>query len=108
MIKGYTYILTNFHRTILYVGATNDIERRVLEHKAGIGGVHTSKYKIKYLLYFESFINLDDAFVREKQLKNWHRDWKWNLIKEHNPELVDLAKDWFDKTDIRSVIDGRF
>ncbi|WP_420577268.1 GIY-YIG nuclease family protein [Ekhidna sp.] len=106
MKKGYTYILSNAKRTLLYVGMTNDIEVRVLQHKAGTGSKYTAKYHLKYLMHFEAFSSIEQAIEREKQLKNWHKEWKWNLIKESNPELNDLAEDWFDEDDIESVKTG--
>jgi putative endonuclease len=90
MIKGYTYILTNKNLTVLYVGATRDLKRRVNQHKYGNGSVFTRKYNVTILVHFQEFDNFTDAFVREKQLKNWHKDWKWDLIKETNPELKEL------------------
>ncbi len=104
MKVGYVYILSNFKRTSLYVGMTNDIERRMLEHKAGFGSVHSARYNLKYLMHFEECPSIGEAIIREKNLKNWHKDWKWNLVKENNPELKDLAEDWFDEEDIRSVL----
>lgn len=108
MKNGYVYILSNYNRTALYIGMTNDIERRILEHKAGIGSEHTKKYQLKHLMYFEKFQIIKDAILREKQLKNWHKQWKWNLIKQNNPNLADLAFDWFDEKDIKSVLTGKF
>ncbi|WP_425390337.1 GIY-YIG nuclease family protein [Ekhidna sp.] len=107
MRNGYTYILSNAKRTLLYVGMTNDIEVRVLQHKAGMGSKYTKKYHLKYLMHFETFPLIEQAIEREKQLKNWHKEWKWNLIKAHNPELNDLAEDWFDESDIESVLTGK-
>ncbi len=106
MKEGYVYILSNYNRTSLYIGMTNDIERRVLEHKAGVGSEHTKKYKLKCLMYFEKSPSIQEAIAREKQMKNWHKEWKWNLIKENNPSLEDLAFDWFDEKDIQSVLTG--
>lgn len=101
-------MLSNYYRSVLYVGMTNDIEVRILQHKAGIGSSFTKKYRVIYLMYFETLPDIQSAISREKQLKNWHRDWKWNLIKEENPELVDIADAWFDQKDIESVWTGRF
>lgn len=92
--------MSNFKRNTLYIGVTNDLERRVLEHKVGIGSKFTSKYNLHNLLYFEELPTIQDSIDREKQLKNWHKDWKWNLIKEQNPDLEDLAKDWFRTEDL--------
>lgn len=90
MTKGYTYILSNKNKTVLYVGASKDVKKRVELHKAGKATVFTKKYNINELMYFETYSDYHDAFTREKQLKNWHKDWKWNLIKSENPELKDL------------------
>jgi putative endonuclease len=90
MIKGFTYIMTNKNFTVLYVGATKDLKYRIACHKDGTGAIFTKKYNATILIYFEEFENWKDAFAREKQLKNWHNEWKWNLAKVLNPELKDL------------------
>ncbi|MGI8893157.1 MAG: GIY-YIG nuclease family protein [Bacteroidia bacterium] len=95
MKDGFVYILSNKHRTTIYIGVTNDIEQRILMHKSGLGSLFTKKYNLTDLLYFERISGIHNAINREKQLKNWHKEWKWNLIKEENPELKDLAADWF-------------
>ncbi len=100
MKEGYVYIMSNKRRTTLYIGVTGDLENRILQHKCGYGSAFTTKYKLTDLLYFEQIEGMDDAIAREKQLKNWHRRWKWNLIKEENPEFIDLASDWFSKEEI--------
>ena len=87
----YCYILTNKHRTVLYVGYTDDINRRVQEHLNGEGAVFTKKYNVFYLIYFKEFDNKKVAKSREIQLKNWHKEWKWNLIKTANPNLETLS-----------------
>ena len=91
MNDGYTYIMSNFNRTTLYIGVTNDILRRLYEHKTGQGSAFTRKYKLTVLLYYEFHERITDAIDQEKKLKNWHRDWKFNLIKSVNPDLEDLA-----------------
>jgi len=91
----YVYILTNFTRSVFYIGVTNDIHLRVLQHRNGEGSVFTSKYKCQYLLYFEEYFQIDEAIAREKQLKNWQRKWKEELIRTENPDLRDLAEDWY-------------
>jgi putative endonuclease len=88
------YILSNFARTVLYIGVTNNLERRVWEHRNGEGGVFTSKYKCHFLMYYEDYSDIRNAIAREKQLKNWKREWKIELIRKENPEMIDLAKDW--------------
>ncbi|MCX6181319.1 MAG: GIY-YIG nuclease family protein [Bacteroidetes bacterium] len=102
MKNGYTYLISNYERTVLYIGVTNDIERRMMEHKSGSGSIFSSQYKCKYLMFFEEFQTISDAIEREKQLKNWRKEWKWNLIKENNPELVDLSHDWFTNEQIEN------
>jgi len=92
MNKGYVYFLTNYRRTTIYIGVTNNIHSRVWKHKLGEGSLFTSKYKLSILIYAEEYDNISDAIAREKQLKNWHKQWKWNLVKQNNPKL----KDWYD------------
>jgi len=89
------YILSNFGRTAFYIGVTNNLERRVWEHRYSGGSVFTSKYKCHFLVYYEDFNDINNAIAREKQLKNWQRKWKIELIRKENPDLVDLAKDWY-------------
>ncbi len=88
---GSVYIMSNPKRTVLYIGVTSDLISRVIQHKNGQGSQFTKKYHCIDLLYHEEFSTIQEAIVREKQLKNWHREWKWNLIKEFNPELIDLS-----------------
>ena len=90
-----TYILSDRKRNTFYIGVTDNLERRVLQHKTGVGSIFTKKYQIKVLLHFEIFPTMFQAIRREKQLKKWRREWKINLIKDTNPTLEDLAKDWF-------------
>jgi putative endonuclease len=94
---GCVYILTNKGRTVLYIGVTSNIHRRMYEHKNRVYQGFTSSYNCYYLLYFEGFWSIEEAIAREKQLKRWHREWKWNLIKSVNPDLKDLSSEWFDK-----------
>ena len=86
----YVYIMSNTGLTTIYIGVTNNLVRRVLQHKLGKSSKFTKKYKVNRLIYFEEFEDVNIAITREKQLKNWHRDWKWNLIKSVNPGLKDL------------------
>jgi putative endonuclease len=85
--------MSNKKRTTFYIGVTNNLERRVKEHKQGYSEF-TNKYKLYDLVYYEIISDIITAIAREKQLKRWHREWKINLIKTMNSELVDLAKDW--------------
>ena len=100
MRRYYVYIVSNFKKNVFYIGVTNNLERRILEHKAEIGSQFTTKYKCKILLYFEEFGNINTAIEREKQLKNWHRTWKINLIKTLNNDMTDLAINWYTEHDI--------
>lgn len=86
----YVYILANTTRK-LYIGVTNNLERRVYEHKNAKQG-HTSKYQIHQLMYFEEYGDVQDAITREKQLKNWRRAQKIALIESQNPKWLDLAE----------------
>ena len=90
MKGGFVYIVSNKNRTTLYVGVTSDLKTRIADHKNGIGSKFTSKYKLTDLLYYEEFPDIYQAIDREKQLKNWKREWKFNLIKGLNPSLNDL------------------
>src|SRR3989304_82096 len=87
----YVYILTNKNNTTLYIGVTNNISKRLFEHKFGLLEGFTKKYKIKKLVYLEEYNSVNQAIAREKQLKNWHRDWKLNLIKKVNPRMEDMS-----------------
>ncbi len=79
----------------MYIGVTNDIHRRVYEHKNGLIEGFTSKYKCHHLLYHERHNDVNTAIAREKQLKGWTRAKKEELIREMNPERVDLAAEWY-------------
>lgn len=81
----YVYILTNKHKTTLYIGVTNNLKRRVYEHFNGINEGFTKKYKCKYLIYYESFEWILDAIKREKQLKKFNRNKKEAIISKFNP-----------------------
>ena len=89
----YIYIMTNQSRT-LYVGLTNNILRRVLEHKTGLIEGFTHRYNIDTLVYVESFGDVDSAIAREKQIKNWRREKKLRLINQENPDWRDLSDGW--------------
>ncbi|MDD3773904.1 MAG: GIY-YIG nuclease family protein [Patescibacteria group bacterium] len=86
----YVYIITNRWNTIFYIGVTNNLIRRIYEHKNKLIKGFTKKYNIIKLVYYEQFSDPENAVKREKQLKNWHRDWKINLIKKNNPDFKDL------------------
>jgi len=87
----FIYILTNYRQTVLYTGMTNNIIRRLIEHKFGFGCAFSQKYKTKYLVHLEQYGYFDKAMAREKELKNWNKNKKLSLIKKDNPLLLDLS-----------------
>jgi putative endonuclease len=87
------YIMTNIKNTTLYIGVTSQLLQRVYQHKSKLTLGFTNKYNLNKLVYFEKFETMYDAITREKQLKNWRRAWKENLIEQINPNWLDLSKD---------------
>ncbi|MBQ3208142.1 MAG: GIY-YIG nuclease family protein [Bacteroidales bacterium] len=98
--KGYIYFTTNKNNTVLYVGVTNSIKRRITEHSEGRGSVFTSKYKCSKLIYFEALPTIEQAIAREKQLKHFKREWKNQLVEAINPEWKDLSGYIIDDPDL--------
>ena len=90
----YTYILAS-HTKRLYIGVTNDLERRVWEHKTKVLDGFTKKYNIRKLVYYETLDSIRQAIEREKQLKGWLRQKKIALIESINQEWDDMAEDWY-------------
>lgn len=88
-------ILTN-HSGTLYTGVTNDLFRRLWQHRSGEGSGFTSKYKTGQLVWFEETDDVSAALSREKQFKNWRRQWKVDLLEARNPYWNDLAAGWFE------------
>lgn len=86
----FVYIITNFSNTTFYIGVTNNLERRINEHRSGLVEGFSKKYKLRKLIYFEDYQDINQAIGREKQLKNWHREWKINLIKKLNPNFEEV------------------
>ena len=84
------YIITNNNNTALYIGVTSNLQKRIWEHRNKITKGFTKKYNCEKLVYFEQTENVYSALNREKQLKNWHRQWKIDLISKNNPEWKDL------------------
>jgi putative endonuclease len=93
MKNYYVYIMSNKSKT-LYIGVTNDLARRIYEHKNKTIDGFTKKYNLAMLVYFEVVNSIEEAIRREKQLKNWHRQWKINLIETVNKEWRDLSVDF--------------
>ncbi len=88
-------MLSNYKRTVLYVGVTSDLERRIYEHEQGLNKGFTQKYKVKYLMYYEIFNRAIDAIEREKSLKGKGRKKKNALINAFNPKWEDLSPKLF-------------
>ena len=89
------YIMTNPHNTTLYTGVTNNLQRRVLEHREGKGSAFTKRYNLTKLVYFEYGNDVEAAIFREKQIKAGSRQKKLDLVNEMNPEWKDLYEEFF-------------
>lgn len=90
----YVYILANEYRNVLYIGVTNNLQRRYHEHLSGTVDGFTKKYNVHCLVYYEQYNHIEEAIAREKQLKKWSRSKKEQLIRRLNPHMIDLAKEW--------------
>ena len=91
--SGYVYILASKRNGTLYVGVTSDLVKRIFEHKNSVVEGFTKKYGVHTLVYYEISENIVSAIEREKQIKNWQRKWKIELIEKENPEWKDLYND---------------
>ena len=89
----FIYIMSSFSG-VLYIGVTNNLKRRVYEHKQELVEGFSKKYKCKKLVYFEEYKDINQAIAREKQLKNWNRKKKDRLIIKLNPDFKDLSDSW--------------
>ena len=87
----YVYIMTSRKNGTLYIGVTNNLERRVYEHKNGLVKGFTSEYKVNRLVYYESTNDISSAIQRETQLKRWKRAWKLALIDKANPQWLEIV-----------------
>ena len=94
MNKFFVYILASKRNGTLYIGATDDLERRMLEHKNKTFKGFTEKYNVTLLVYFEEYDNSEEAFIRERRMKKWNRAWKLELIEKDNSIWRDLSIDW--------------
>ena len=90
----FVYILSNWNDSVLYIGVTSNLPRRLYEHRQGLVEGFTKKYNVHKLVYYESTNDVHSALSREKQLKNWNRNKKNVLISRMNPQWGDLSKDW--------------
>ena len=93
----YVYILTNNRGNVMYVGVTNDLERRLYEHKHELIDGFTKKYHVHKLVYYEATPDVNAAIAREKQIKGWNRKRKNALVMSINPEWKDLSESWNDQ-----------
>jgi putative endonuclease len=98
-MSGFVYIMGNTARGTLYIGVTNNLERRVSEHKIGTTEGFTKQYDLKQLFWYEAFENIETAILKEKQMKAWKREWKINTILKMNPDWCDLSDAWYDEKD---------
>ena len=92
----FVYLLTNWNDSVMYVGMTNDLERRICEHKSKLIKGFTSRYNINKLVYFEATENVLAAISREKEIKKWRREKKNRLVAQDNPAWDDLSLQWQD------------
>jgi putative endonuclease len=90
VLNYFVYILASKRNGTLYIGVTNDLARRVFEHKQGTGSVFTTKYGVNMLVHAEVLTSPQDAIQRETNLKRWPRKWKLDLIEKNNPDWIDL------------------
>lgn len=93
-MEYYVYMMSNKYHNVLYAGMTNDLARRVFEHRNHLASGFTSKYNADILVYFEKTNSVKAAIEREKQIKGWNRAKKNTLVESLNPDWVDFAKDW--------------
>ena len=91
----YVYIMASKRNGTLYIGATNDLIKRVFQHKNNLADGFTKKYGVHTLVYYETTNDINSALIREKQLKKWNRKWKLELIEKDNPEWNDLANEYY-------------
>jgi putative endonuclease len=91
----YVYILASKRNGTLYIGVTNDLKRRIYEHKNKLIKGFTQKYEVNRLVYFEECSDVESAIIYEKKLKKWRREYKIALIEKGNCDWVDLSEDWF-------------
>lgn len=94
MHNYYVYILTNWNNKVMYIGVTNNLGRRLSEHKSKLVDGFTKKYNVNKLVYYEYTHSIDDAIRREKQIKGWLRAKKNQLVTTVNPDWRDLSLDW--------------
>ena len=90
----YVYLITNWNDNVMYVGVTNNLERRIYEHKHKLVEGFSAKYNVNKLVYFEETPDVNTALAREKEIKKWRREKKNALVQNSNPTWQDLSKNW--------------
>ena len=98
----YVYILSNWNNKVVYTGVTNNLERRLYEHKNQLSDSFTKKYNVNKLVYFDHTTDINSAIALEKKIKGWTRVKKDALIEEMNPRWHDLSKEWWKDSSLRS------
>ncbi len=99
--KYYVYLLTNWNNKVIYVGVTNDLSRRIYEHKNKLIPGFSEKYNLSKLVYFEETRDINVAIIREKEIKNWRREKKDKLVNQENPSWRDLSGGFKENFNIR-------
>ena len=92
-MNAYVYILASSKNGTLYTGVTTQLTQRIYKHKNELTPGFSQKYKVKKLVYYEMFDDIENAILREKQIKKWNREWKIKLIEKQNPEWKDLYQE---------------
>jgi len=98
----HVYILTNWNNRVMYVGVTNNLTRRLFEHKSRQVPGFTRRYNVTNLVYMEETTDVNAALDREKQIKRWRREKKDDLVRTMNPTFMDLSEGWFEDPSLRS------
>ena len=93
LFNYYIYIISNWNNKVIYIGVTNNLERRIFEHKSKLIPGFSSKYNLNKLVYYEQYVDIREAITREKELKKWKREKKNKLIESTNPEWMDLSNE---------------
>lgn len=99
MYNFWIYIVVSAYENVMYIGMTNNLERRVSEHKQKLVKGFTKRYRVDKLVYYEHYTDVNAAIAREKELKGWRREKKNALVETINPEWVDLSTDWHGSQD---------
>lgn len=91
----YVYLISNWNNKVLYIGVTNNLERRIYQHKNKLIEGFTKKYNVNKLVYFEETNDIESAITREKEIKHWRREKKNTLVESANKQWADLSKQWW-------------